>query len=174
MSKLITISGNSGSGKTEIGNRLANHIPHAKFISFDDCDDKVVFPKNYPASMPEEYDVSKLFRYIKEIKEESTEIIIFDYPFGCSNKTMNSIIDFAIYLNVPLDVSMARRTRRELICNSSSDHNWLLSKLNNWENGARDFNIKWEKAISETCDFVIDNIEKPEIIIEKIIKKMIT
>ena len=121
MIKLITVSGNSGAGKTEIGKRLADRLSPAKFLSFDDYDDKVIFPKNYPVSMPEEYDVSELFGFIEKEKEDSSEIIVFDYPFGRANKTMNSIIDFAVFLHVPLDVSMARRTRREWNSKNTSD-----------------------------------------------------
>ena len=170
MNKIITIYGTTGAGKTEIGNKLAERIQSTKFISFDDYDGKVVFPKNYPASMPEEYDISELFNFIKDQKKEST--IIFDYPFGRANRTMNQIIDFAVFLNVPLDISMARRIKREFMYNSSADHSWLLSQIDSWENGTRDFIIKWEKMISDTCDFVIDNIDKPETVIDRIIEKL--
>jgi len=129
MCKLISISGASGAGKTTIAQLLADNIPLSKLVLFDEHEDKVVFPKSYPRAMPEEYELSLLTEFIKAEKRVTTELIVFDYPFGRMNKTLNPTIDIAIFLNVPLDVSMARRIRRELKTDRQLDYDWLLSQL---------------------------------------------
>jgi uridine kinase len=169
---LITISGHSGSGKTEIGKALTRRIPLARFISFDDHEDKVVFPASYPAAMPEEYGLSKLLKFLKKAKTTASGPIVFDYPFGRAHMAMSGIIDFAVFLRVPIDISMARRTRRELNSGKPSVPTWLLSELENWDKGARDFCLKWEKLVSKTCDLVVDALAAPESIVDGIIRDL--
>jgi uridine kinase len=173
MCKLISISGTSGAGKTTIAKHLADSIPFSKLVLFDDHDDKVVFPKSYPKAMPDEFELSMLSEFIRTEKKGTPDLIVFDYPFGRMNKTLNPLIDVAVFLNVPLDVSMARRVRRELKTNKPSDYEWLLSQLENWEKGARDFCMHWEESIAKSCDLVINSISSPESIVDEIIKTYI-
>ncbi len=172
MTKIITISGNSGSGKTEIGKLLTKRLNNSKFISFDENDDKAIFPESYPTAMPDEYDLSKLSVFLKKEKNDSVNYIIFDYPFGRANAEISRLIDISFFLQVPIDVSMARMTRRELKKGNLSECIWLLSELDSWENGARDFNIKWVDWVSKSCDFIIDAYSQPEIIVNEIIGKL--
>lgn len=170
MSILISISGPSGAGKTTIAKFLADSIPLSKLILFDEHEDKVVFPKSYPRAMPEEYELSLLSEFIKGEKKASPGLIVFDYPFGRMNQKLNTLIDIAVFLKVPLDVSMARRTRRELKTNNPSEYEWLLSMLEYWEKGARDFCMHWEESVAKSCDLVIDGFSSPESIVNEIIK----
>ena len=170
MCKLISISGSSGTGKTTIAQLLVDRIPLSKLVLFDEHEDKVVFPKSYPRAMPEEYELSMLSEFTRTEKKETSELIVFEYPFGRMNKTLDPLIDIAVFLNVPLDVSMARRTRRELKTNKPSEYEWLLSMLEDWENGARDFCMHWEESVERSCDFVINGISSPQSIVNEIIK----
>jgi len=169
---LISISGSSGAGKTEIGRTLANRIPNGTFVSFDDHEDRVHFPDSYPASMPGEYDLADLAQYMADEKKSCSYPIFFDYPFGRANGTMSEIIDSAVFLRVPLDVSMARRTRRELCSRKPTEYAWLISELENWDKGARDFYRKWEKAVETTCDLTVDALGTPDSVATLIINAL--
>lgn len=49
--------------------------------------------------------MSMLSEFIRTEKKETPELLVFDYPFGRRNKTLNPLIDIAVFLNV--DVKQA-------------------------------------------------------------------
>ena len=83
---------------------------------------------------------------------------------------MSDVLDYTVFIKVPLDVSMARRVRREIKGGKPSDYSWLLSELDNWESGARSFYLKWERIISEGCELIVDSMHKPMDIVAEIIR----
>lgn len=56
--------------------------------------------------MPLKTDIDKLIG--------KAEYILLDYPFAYKNKLIGSYVDFAVYIDTPLDAAMARRIFRDL------------------------------------------------------------
>lgn len=115
---IISISGNSGSGKTTITRELCNQLNNAKALYFDDYeydkqpDNICTWVEN--GSDPNEWDLSLLINNIKNIiRSENADYIILDYPFGRQNYPVKDFIDMTVFIQTPLDISLARRIIRD-------------------------------------------------------------
>jgi|TARA_B100000315_G_C14321862_1_gene471138 uridine kinase len=172
-SKLITITSYAGGGKTEVTKALAKQLNSTSVYHFDEIDEKVVFPKNFPNAEANEYNLDQIFQIIKKDKLNSTGFIIFDYPFGKYHSKMNSLIDFAIYIDVPLDIAMCRRLLRDLDVDRLELLPQLIGELKYYELKGRDAYLYMLKNIKPTCDLVVDGTRSIDKIITKIKEKIV-
>ncbi len=115
---VISISANAGGGKTTITRELCNQLNNAKALYFDNYE-YVKQPENIcewieNGSDPSEWDLSLLVGEIKNIiKSENVDFIILDYPFGRQNYPVKDFIDMTVFIETPLDISLARRIIRD-------------------------------------------------------------
>lgn len=115
---IISISANSGGGKTTVTRELSNKLSKAKALYFDNYE-YVKQPDNIyewveNGSNPNEWDLSSLVNDIMNIiKNECVDYIILDYPFGRQNYPVKDFIDMTVYIDTPLDISLARRIIRD-------------------------------------------------------------
>ena len=117
--KIIAISGTTGGGKTTTITELQKRTPNSIRLSIEDGD----YEKNSGitdlAQWEEDgWDVSlwnlqSLADDIELLLQKGYDYIFFDYPFGYMQKQISEFISLAVYLDTPLDVSLARRTLRD-------------------------------------------------------------
>jgi uridine kinase len=110
---VISISGVSGGGKTTVANALKEHLINAVIVSFDDYDDikldRDINDWSADANDENEWYVEPLAKDIARLLCEPFDYIIVDYPFGYRNLCVGQYINFAVFVDTPLDVALARR-----------------------------------------------------------------
>lgn len=173
---VIAISAVSGGGKTTVINELNRRLPLSKCIYFDDYDfeecpedffEWVQSGADYNA-----WNIEKLANDIKLLAAQTNlNYILLDYPFAYKNDQVASCIDYAIFIDTPLDIAMARRILRDMINQSS---NILKDDLICYLSRGRIAYLEAIKTIKPNSDFVISgSLSIDEIvcnIMEKILK----
>ncbi len=172
-SKLITITACAGGGKTEVSKALAKQLNTTSIFHFDEIDEKVVFPKNWPHAEPNEYNLDQVYPIFAKEKLNSAGFIIFDYPFGKCHSKMNSLIDFAIYIDVPLDIAMCRRLLRDLDADRLEQLPRLIDELRYYEPKGRIAYLDMLNNVKPSCDLVVDGTMSIDEIVKEIKKKIV-
>lgn len=130
MVTIIGICGISGAGKTTLVKALSKALK-ATALFWDDYDDISTGPYDYVKwyETSRDYaawDYSALESVLSQLKDEQkvlcpatkkallpTPYVIFDAPLGYKHTQTGKFIDKLIYLEVPLDVALARRILRD-------------------------------------------------------------
>jgi len=127
---VISISGVSGSGKTTVKNELEKRLKNSAVICFDDYDEKDVFLSGrdineWPTDRNgyNDWEVGIIAEDIERLLNEPLDYIILDYPFGRENTVIEKYIDLAVFIDVPLDVALARRLIRDYTDRTPTRHN---------------------------------------------------
>ena len=117
--KVIAISGMSGSGKTTTVTELARRVPNSIALSIEDGDYEKNSGIDDLAKWEEDgWDVSlwnlqSLADDLMQLVQKGYEYIFFDYPFGYMQQQISGFISLSVYIDTPLDVALARRTVRD-------------------------------------------------------------
>lgn len=157
--RVISIAAVSGGGKTTVTNELMGKLNNAKALYFDDyelpeCPDDICEWVEKGA----DYNEWNLAPIIKDIqfhlndRNERFDYILLDYPFAYLNNCMRGYIDFAVYMDTPLDIAMARRILRG-DTNSFDD---LRGDLNNYLSRGRAAYLEMERTVKPNSDMIID------------------
>lgn len=121
---VLCICGCSCSGKTSIVKELLNNIPDAKSLHFDDYNIDFLNKDYYQWSINgndyNEWDFKQISEDIKILLRKKPKVLILDYPMGYANSLIARYIDFAVFIDVPLDVLLARKILRDYINRDSS------------------------------------------------------
>lgn len=137
---VISISGVSGGGKTTIANALKERLSNSIIISFDDYDDirldRDINEWSANGNNENEWYVEPLINDIERLLKDSFDYIVVDYPFGYRNLSVGKYIDFAVFVDTPLDIALARRIIRDYT-NRSADRNKIEVNLTTVENEMR-------------------------------------
>ncbi|MPM78095.1 Uridine kinase [bioreactor metagenome] len=168
---VVSVSGISGAGKTTISKALCKQLEHAVALYFDDYefrrqpDDIGEWIEN--GSDADAWDFSLLEADIEQIMQlKQYDYLILDYPFGKSEYSIKKYIDFAVYIDTPLDICLARRMIRDYRFASTSD---IMSALSSYLNKSRKYYILSESGI-KAFDLVIDGMLTTDAMTAKIIK----
>jgi uridine kinase len=154
--KTIAIAAISGGGKTTITKQLKRMLPNSKSLLFDEYD--VKGPDDFikwieSGGDPDEWDLSPLIRDIKELRRQALDYIILDYPFAYLHSQVSEFIDYAIFIDTPLDVAMARRLIRDH-CNHPTEN--LLEELDFYINKGRPAYLHMLETIKPNSDLIVD------------------
>lgn len=115
---ILSVSGISGGGKTTLVRALEQVLHSSVTIEFDSYDDmlhKDFFDWSDRGADYDEWDLSPMIADVEQAVSQGPDYIILDYPFGYGNREMARYIDFAAYVDTPLDVAMARRLLRDYL-----------------------------------------------------------
>ena len=141
---IIGITGNSGSGKTEISKILSERI-NAEIIDADKIVKKISVPEN-------EY-------YKKQIELFGTEILI-------DNKLNTKKIAEIIYNNSEIREKLNKLTYKYVVDEIKKE----IKKYKN-KNIVIDAPLLFESGLNKNCDITVGVIAKKEIKLERIIKR---
>lgn len=178
---VISISGISGSGKTTTVDLLKQRLPHTETIYFDDI--PVDFLGRDYCEWSEsgadcnEWNLTPITDIIKRLLSDSMDYIILDYPFGKAHHDVGSYVDFSVWIDIPLDISLARRVlrdftrrsekRRPLKGNISEE---VSSYLDFYLVRHRDTYFLHIETIKPSVDLIVDGTKSPDEIAGDIIK----
>ena len=95
------------------------------------------------------------------------DYLFIDYPFAYCNDLIKKYIDVAIFIDTPLDVSMARRVLRDMKEASGEE---IRDEMKNYLKYARVAYLQMQKDILPSSDFVIDGTLEIDDIVEKVIE----
>ena len=182
---IFSINATACGGKTTITRELQKRLPNAKAIYFDDrnydTDSGIIDMGKWIKEGADVnlWDLQRLADDIESFKRENPEFIILDYPFGYRHNLIGLYLNYSIYIDTPLDITLVRRIlrdydRKTLICswNDDNDDRTLFDDMEDWLNGGRDnfiFGYEWSKSDS---DFVVDGSKKLDEILEIITQKV--
>lgn len=117
---VIAIAGASGSGKSTLVRALAQRLKNTETMYFDD------YRPNYENLTKDLQSLRRGNRITYPVdyrRIDAGKVIILEEPTGRSRKGMNDKIDFLVYINLPLEVSLARVLLRSIRQSEDRDIN---------------------------------------------------
>lgn len=170
--KIISIAAVTAGGKTTIVNELKSRLKNVKTLHFDDytfegeVDDFYQWVQNgadYNA-----WNLEPLEKDIIKIKESNeTDYLILDYPFAYKNDLIRPYIDYAIFIDTPLDIAMARRVLRDMK-DATADE--IRTDMEMYLKYARIAYVQMLKDILPSSDYVVDGSKNVEEIVDELME----
>src|SRR5690349_13629394 len=186
---VVAFAGHSGAGKSTLIKELSLLTGDVNVLRIDDYDSS-----SYPPAVqwiedgadPNEFQTPQFFSDILALKNgkpiyhpetnqelEPARFLFIEEPFGRGREAISGLIDFCIYIDIPLEFALARKLLRlnNQISQGNSDITieehlqWYLSV-------GRNFYIAVEKSARQCCDLIVDGL-LPTVEVTKIINRVI-
>jgi uridine kinase len=123
---VIAVAGASGSGKSTLVRALAQRIENAEAMYFDD------YHPNYGNLTNDLQDLRRgnHVTYPEDDRRiDAGKVIILEEPTGRTRRGMRDKIDFLVYVNLPLEVSLARVLLRSIKQSEDRDINGFYEAI---------------------------------------------
>lgn len=169
--KVMAIAAVTAGGKTTTVNELRRRLPKAEALYFDDYTFEgevedfhqwVLDGADYNV-----WNLEPLEKDIVKIKNNgSCDYLILDYPFAYCNDQIRNYIDMAFFIDMPLDIALARRILRDM---GDASGNEIRNDLEGYLKYARLAFIQMQKDVLPSSDYVIDGTLSTELIAQKVI-----
>jgi len=172
---VIAISAVSGGGKTSVINELKKRLPLSKAIYFDDYDFEEC-PEDFFQWVQSgaDYNAWNIEILADDIKQLLTQTnlnyILLDYPLAYKNDKVAPYIDYAIFIDTPLDIAMARRILRDMI-NQPSDV--LKDDLNCYLSSGGVAYLEMLKTIKPNSDLIVNGSLSIDNIVSQIMEQIL-
>ena len=117
---VIAIAGASGSGKSTLVRALAQKLKNTETMYFDD------YRPNYENLTKDLQNLQRgnhITYPVDNRRIDAGKVIILEEPTGRTRKGMSDKIDFLVYINLPLEVSLARVLLRSIRQSEDEDIN---------------------------------------------------
>ena len=172
--KTIAIAAVTAGGKTTVVDQLKNRLPKARSLHFDDyhfegeVEDFSAWLKNGA-----DYNVWNLRPLLADILDlqrgGDCAYLLLDYPFAYCHDMIKNYIDYAIFIDTPLDLALARGILRDMQTATGEEiRNWLETYLHD----ARAAYKQMQKDILPSSDYVADGDQACEEIVHSIFKQI--
>lgn len=155
---VVAIAAVTAGGKTSVVNEIKNRFPASRTLHVDDysfdgeVDDFcqwVLDGADYSV-----WNLEPLERDILEIEASGDcEVLILDYPFAYCHPLIKPYIHFAVFIDTPLDIALARRVLRDMTDAAGQE---IRSDLRFYLEYARIAYLQMVKDIKPSSDFVVD------------------
>ena len=169
---VVSVSAVSGGGKTTIVDLLKQNLSPCSVLYFDDYDfsgtpDNLVEWAAQGADF-NLWDLEPLKRDILTIRKQSRmQYLLLDYPFGYENSLIRPWIDFAVFLDTPLDIALCRRIQRDYTGGPAGE---LLSDLRFYAEKGREAYLPMLYQVKPGVDLIVDDTLPPDTIAGVIIR----
>lgn len=195
---VIAISSVSGGGKSVVVKTLAEMLEDAIAIHFDDYETPETYPKNPLDLMKNgvDFNVVKsplLAEHLQALKNgesvttprgevlSSARFIIYEGPLGYAQHETGQFIDFLVFIDTPLEVSLARRFARSFATSHYEDKNreQLIRLIKELESFSHEY-LLWTRnayqalvdVVRPTSDIVLNGEQTPEALAQAIIQTL--
>lgn len=172
--KVIAIAAVTAGGKTTVVNKIKETFPNTKSLHFDDYNFEGVVENFYKwVNDGADYNVWNLSPLLRDIRKltasDECDYLLLDYPFAYRNNMIKEYIDYAIFIDTPLDIALARGVLRDMENSTGSEiRKWLYDYLNY----ARIAYMQMQKDIKSSSDYVVDGESEIDHIVDTIINQI--
>lgn len=165
MRPVIAISAPPGGGKTSLTRALAARIEGATPVHFDDHETLTRRPPEAILAWLRrggawrELDVTGIADDLDRLRHGSgSGPVLFDTPLGRCHPSLAESIDFVIWLEVPLDLALARKLgdMARWPGDAGEFRSWLGSYLAHYLDGIRDIVARQVAEVSSSADVSLD------------------
>jgi len=173
--RVIAIAAVSGGGKTTVTRRLAETLPHAAALYFDDytfeeCPEDICEWVENGADY-DEWNLAPLARDLQSLLQSQPppSVVLLDYPFAYLNRVMRGYIDLAIFIDTPLDIALARRILRDFSAGSIDE---VQEDVAGYLEAGRMAYAEMLTAVKPNSDLIIDGSLPAVDIVERILNEI--
>ena len=171
-----------GGGKTTIVNELAKRLCNTRIIYFDSYRMDFLRQDYYQWSLNgndyNEWRLEPIAEDIEKLLQEDIDYIILELPMGCANKMIAGYIDYTVFLDVPIDVLLARGICRDF-CRRSPHKKKLDNPLESLNDYLTDYLthlrvtvFNYIEAVKPYADFIVDGYQPVEKIADEIMNQL--
>jgi uridine kinase len=191
---VIAIAGHSGAGKSTLIEHLRSRLGGANALSLDEYESSSTYPPSLKwiedGADPNEFLSPQFSADIHALKngksvihpETQQEIkpnrfLIIEEPFGRGREALRDLIDFVVYVDIPLEVAYIRKISRKntflpweddpdvFIAHLRENMEWYLQV-------GRTFYLAVAKGVLENCDLIVDGTLSTEQIADQVIEAL--
>ena len=192
---IIAISGTSGTGKTTLARNLVERLDDVVCLHTDEFADETSFPAE-----PEKWykegadldviDTPRLVECLSKLSAglsaegpdgkdqiEPHRIVVVDEHFGRMRKQVADFFDLVIYIEAPLEVSLARGIRRMIEVGSELEHSaeeslaFIERFIDNYlDRSWREVYRFNKERVRPTCDLILDGLKNPDVLVDEVVK----
>ncbi len=94
------------------------------------------------------------------------QLVIFEAPLGRRHEATGKHINFLVFIEVPLEIALARFVMREL----SGDRAGLIDYIHSYESLAREVYLEQLRQVMPEADLIVDGSLTPAEIVEAILE----
>jgi len=187
---VIAIAGHSGSGKSTIIENLVSSLGDAVALGIDDYTSSATYPPAVKwiadGADPNEFQTPQFVDDIRALKTgkaiihpetglevKPTRYLILEEPFGRGRDALRELIDFLVYVDIPLEVAYARKLLRKSDFLPWEDDPELFMKnlrenLSWFLRVGRSFYVAVSNSAMKDCDLIVDGMLPTQKIAEEI------
>jgi len=189
MSEVVAIAAPIGGGKTSFVEALARALGDAATLHFDRYEAETKKPVSRLTQWMKDgadfsaFEAPNLARDLKALRQGSpivdplthrevlpAEVILFEMPLGREHAETAPYIDFVIWIDVPLDIALARKIR-EYIAWFREEKNpdgwiWLDTFVANYLQVFREVLVLQAERVGRRADLVLDGRNPPEALLQ--------
>jgi len=181
---VLCIAAWSGGGKTTVVHELLKRLPCSEAIYFDSYPIDFLKQDYYQWSVNgndyNEWHLEAIADDIEKLLRESLDYILLELPMGYANDMIAKYIDYTVFLDVPLDILLARTVIRDY-CRRDPERRKLDSpleslaeRLTNYITHYRATVFNYIDKVKPSADYIVDGYRSAEEIAGDIINQLNT
>jgi uridine kinase len=189
---VIAMAGTSGAGKSTLIARLVERLGNANALGLDDYQDSSTYPPVAEwlegGADPNQFQSPRFMADALALKQgepiihpvtgevvQPASYLLLEEPFGRARDAMRGLIDFLIYIDLPLEIAHARKLLRKNDFLPWEDHperfmQNLRQHLVWYMDFGRDFYLAVKSSACKDCDLLLDGTLPTEQMADKIIE----
>jgi len=172
-----------GGGKTTVVNSLLERLPSSKAIYFDSY--RNITWRSFPEQNYYEWSISgndynewylePIANDIKKLKQEELDYILLEIPMGKANELVAQYIDYCVYLDVPIDILLARLIVRDYCRRSPAKRKLdnpmdsLFDHMTDYITHGRVTVLNYIKNVKPLSDYIVDGCQPTKKVVDDII-----
>jgi uridine kinase len=191
---VLAIAGTSGAGKSTLMETLVARLGYANALSLDDYQSSSVYPPVQEwlagGADPNQFQTPRFVADALALREGKSIVhprtglamrpapyLLLEEPFGRARAGMRDLIDFLVYLDIPLEVAHARKLLRKNDFFPWEDNPTLFTTnlrehLTWYLHFGRDFYLAVKTMAIKDCDLLVDGQLSTEQIADQTIEAL--